>query len=122
MMLAARLVGSDESLTAEHDAIRHNFALCNRRAQAPRGADEHLAVRSLAQAAAGGARGDERLDQHRHGRAGRVLLMLRHRAAGIGGPQRRPTGTQSDQEFGVCTNAEKAFELAGKIRIGAIFD
>ena len=122
MMLAARVVGSDESLTAEHDTIRHHLALCNRRAQAPSGADEHLAVRSLAQAAAGGARGDERLDQHGHGRAGWALLMLRHRTAGIGGPQRRPASAERGHEFAVVSDTEKAFELAGKIRIGAIFD
>jgi hypothetical protein len=78
---------------------------------------QHVAVGGLAQTAAGGARGDQRLHQHRHRGVGGIEIVLRHRAARIGGPQRRPAGAQRGEEFGVVGDAEKAFELAGEARI-----
>src|SRR6516225_1627566 len=39
MMLSPRIVGADEALPAEYDAVRHHFALGDGRAQSPRGAD-----------------------------------------------------------------------------------
>ena len=121
-MLAAGFVRAHETVAAEHDAVRHDFALRDRRAEAPGGGNEHLAVGGFAQAAARGARGDERLHQHRHRGAGGIEPVLRHRSPRGCGPQRRPAGAQAGEEFAVVAHAEKALELAGEIRFRAILD
>ncbi len=122
MMLAAGFVRTHEPVAAQHDAVRHDLALGNRRAEAPCRADQHLAVGGFAQAAARGASHDQRLNQHRHRRVGGILLDLRHRSPCGRRPQRRPAGAQHGEKFCVLTHAEKALELAGKVRIGAILD
>ena len=121
-MLAAGFVAAEKAVTAEHDAVRHHFALGDCRAEPPGGAEQHVAVGGFAQTAARGARGNERLHQHRHRGVGRIEIVLRHIAARIAGPQRRPAGAQRGQELGVVVDAEKTLELAGKIGIGAILD
>ena len=81
-----------------------------------------ITPRFLHDAACDEMRRDGRLDQHRHRGRGRVEPVVLHVAARIGGPQRRPAGAHRNEEFGLVENAEKAFELAGEIGIGAILD
>src|SRR5690348_62607 len=50
MVLAAGLDLPHETLAAEHDAIGHDLALRNCRAETPCGAEQHPALRGLAQA------------------------------------------------------------------------
>ncbi len=122
VILAAGLDRAHEALAAEHDAVGHHLALRDRRAEPPGGADQHLAVGGLAQAAAGGARRDQRLDQHRHRGVGRIEPVVVHVAARIGGPQRRPAGAHRGEKLGFVGDAEEALELAGEIGAGAILD
>jgi hypothetical protein len=82
-----------------------------------------VAFGGFAQAAAGRASIDQRLDQHRHrGRCG-IEPVVRHVAAGVGGPQRRPARAHRGQKISVVVDAEEAFKLAGEIGIGgAVLD
>ena len=115
MVFAAGFVRADETLAGQHDAVGHHFALRDGGAESPGGADQHHgAVGGLAQAAAGGARGNERLHQHRHRGVGRMEIVLSHRTARIRGPERRPAGAQRGKEFGVLSHAEEAFKLSGE--------
>ena len=83
---------------------------------------QHLAFGGLAQAAARGARVDQRLDQHRHrGIGGREVVVL-HVAARIGGPQRRPAGAHRGEEIRLVVDAKEALELAGEIGALAVLD
>ena len=86
VVLAAGHVAAQEALAGQHDAVRHHLALGDRRAEPPGGAEHHLAFGVLAQPAAGGARLDQRLDQHRHRGVGRAEPVVFHVAARIGGP------------------------------------
>ena len=114
--------GAQEAVLGEHDAVGHHLALRDRRAEAPGGGDQHLAFGGLAQAAAGGARRDQRLDQHAHRRVGRRQIMILHVAARMRGPQRRPAGAHRGEEFGFVGEAEEALELAGEIGAFAVLD
>ena len=122
MILAAGLHGAHEALAAEHDAVGHHLALRDRRAEPPGRAEQHVAFGGLAQAAAGGTRGDERLDQHRHRGRGGIEAVVGHVAARVGGPQRGPAGAHRGEEILLVVDAEEAFELAGEIGVGAILD
>ncbi len=122
MALAAGFHRAQETVFAEHDAVRHHFSLSNRRAQPPGGRDQHMAFGGLAQATAGRARGNQRLDQHAHRGVGRRQFMIFHVAAGVRGPQRRPAGAHRGQEFGLNAEPQKTFELAGEIRTLAVLE
>ena len=73
-------------------------------------------------AAAGGARGNQRLDQHRHRGVGRRQPVIFHVAAGMRCPQRRPAGAHGGEEFAFICKSKEAFELAGEIGAFAVFD
>ena len=122
VILAAGLDAAHEALAAEHDAVRHHLALGDRRAEPPGRAQQHVALGGLAQAAAGGARGDHRLDQHRHRGCRRIERVVGHVAPRLGGPQRRPAGPNGGEEIGFARDAEEALELAGEIGTGAVLD
>ncbi len=43
VMLATGFIGPQETLTREHDAVGHDFALGDRGTEPPGGAEQHLA-------------------------------------------------------------------------------
>ena len=122
MILAAGLDVAQEPAARERDAVGHHVALGDGRAEPPRGAQQHLSLGGLAQAAAGGLGGNQRLDQHRHGGAGRMEAVVLHVAARVGGPQRRPARPHRGEEIRFVVDAEEALELAGEIRAGTVLD
>ncbi len=122
MVLAAGRVAAQEALAGQDDAVRHHLALGDRRTEPPGGAEQHLAFGVLAQPAAGGARLDQRLDQHRHRGVAGAESVIFHVAAGVGGPQRGPACPHRGHERGLVGDAEEAFELAGEVRALAILD
>ena len=63
---APHFILSEETSFAQQDAIGHDLALGNRRTKAPGGGYQHLSFSGLAQPAARGACGNQRLDQHTH--------------------------------------------------------
>ena len=83
VVLAAGLDGAHETLSAEHDAVRHHLALCDRGAEPPGRTDQHVAFGGFAQTATRRSRGDQRLNQHRHRGRGRVEAIVRHVATRI---------------------------------------
>jgi hypothetical protein len=86
MFLTAGLDGAEEAALAQQDAIRDHLALGNRRAQAPRRRNQHLAFGGLAQSAAGSTRRHKRLDQYSHRGIGWRKTVVIHVTAGVRGP------------------------------------
>src|SRR5206468_2053534 len=70
----------------------------------------------------GGARVDERLDEHRHRGVGRREAVIVHVAARVRGPQRGPACAHRGQERRLVRDAEKALELSGEVRALAVLD
>ena len=98
VILAAGVDRAQEALAARARCGRAPPRPARWPSRAPGRADQHLALGGLAQAAAGGARGDQRLDQHRHGGVGGREAVVLHVAARIGGPQRGPAGAHGGEE------------------------
>ncbi len=113
---------AQEAVLGEHDAVGHHLALRDGGAEAPSSRDQHLAFGGLAQTAAGGARGNQRLDQHAHGGVGGRQAVIVHVAARMRGPQRGPAGAHRGEEFVLNGEAEEALELAGEIGALAVLD
>ena len=122
MRLAAGVDRAQEAGFAQHDAIGNHFTLRNRRAETPGGRDQHVAFGRFAQAPAGGARRNKRLDEHAHRGVGRREAVIFHVAARMRRPQRRPAGAHGGEEFGFVGQAEEAFELPGEVGALAILD
>jgi hypothetical protein len=122
MVLAPRFDLAQEPLPAEHDAIRHHLALRDCGAETPGRAEQYVALGGTAEAAARGARGNKRLDQHGHRRVARIEAMVCHVAARVGGPQRRPAGAYRSEEICLVVEPEKALELSGEGGAGPVLD
>ena len=106
----------------ERDAVRNHLPLRERRAQPPGRGDQHLPVRRPAEAAPGGLRLNQRLDQNGHRGSRRRQAVRLHVAAGARGPQRGPAGAYRGEEFGLVAQAQKALELPGETCVLAVLD
>ncbi len=106
----------------ERDAVRNHLSLRQRRAQPPGRGDQHFSLRRPTEAAPGGVRLNQRLDQNRHRGSGRRQAVRLHVAARARGPQGRPAGAYRGEEFGLVAQAQKALELPGETRILAVLD
>src|SRR5262249_48032841 len=122
VILAAGLDLAHEALAREHDAVGDHLALGDGGAEPPCRADEHASRRRFAQAAAGGARIDERLNEHRHRGIRWRASVIFHAAARRRGPQRGPAGAHGSEQRGLLVDPEKTLELAGEIAALAILD
>ena len=103
-------------VAAQDDAIRHDFALRDRRTEAPCCVQNHVAVGGAAQAAAGDSGRHQRLNEDRHRRVRGACIMGCHVAQHARRPECRPAGAYRRNELGLILQAEVAFELPGETR------
>ena len=122
MVLAAGLDLAHEALARKHDAVGHHLALGDGGAESPSRADQHAALGRFAQAAARGARVDERLNQHRHGGVGGRAAVVVHVPARSRGPQRGPAGAHGGEELGLARRCRGSSRTGRRNCAFAIFD
>src|SRR5262245_27078537 len=113
---------ADLAVPAQHVLIGHHLALSDGRPEARCGAQQHSALGSQAQSAAGHARVYEWLDVQSHGSVRGIEIVRRHVAQRAGGPERCPARAHRREKVRLALQAEEALELTREAGPEAIFD
>jgi hypothetical protein len=122
MVLVPGFDAAHGTVARKRDTVGYHLALCDRRAETPGRADEHVAAGGFAQASTGGTGIDQGLNQHRHRGCGGVEVMVLHVAPRRGRPQSRPAGAHGRQECCLVLDAQEALELTCEIRVLAVLN